>query len=230
MARGDLRGPGAEAAVGREEVGGDAQAVGHGSYPSTVLPPVPTPAQAPAQAPSQAPARAPRQPLRLVRVGYGHHDAVRLVAEVQEVYLERYGSHDETPLDPLMFDPPTGSFFVGHLERPDGTTDAVATGAWRRVEVAALGVTETAEIKRMYVAPRAQRAGHARTVLAALEADAAAYGARAMVLETGLRQPEAIALYRACGYVPVPDFGHYAGDGLSCCFGKLLEPAGPRIA
>ncbi|GAA0984441.1 GNAT family N-acetyltransferase [Nocardioides aquaticus] len=167
----------------------------------------------------------PAPVLRLVRVGYGHPDAVRLVEEVQQEYVVRYGSPDVTPLDPLMFEPPTGSFFVGYRDAPDGTSEAVATGAWRRVDLPVLGVSRTAELKRMYVSPRAQRAGHARTVLAALEADAAAYGAEAMVLETGVRQPEAIALYRSAGYVAVPDFGHYAGEALSRCYGRLLDPA-----
>lgn len=171
------------------------------------------------------PEAGPVPTLRLVRVGYGHPDATRLVAEVQQEYVARYGSPDVTPLDPLMFEPPTGSFFVGYLDAPDGSTDAVATGAWRQVDVPALGVSRTAEVKRMYVAPRAQRAGHARTVLAALEADAAAYGAQALVLETGVRQPEAIALYRSAGYRSVADFGHYAGDALSRCYGKLLDPS-----
>ena len=155
--------------------------------------------------------------LRVERVGYGHPDALALVREVQQVYVERYGSEDETPLDPLMFEPPTGSFFVGSLGR-----DPVATGAWRRHDVPALGLGATAEVKRMYVTPRAQRAGHARRMLAVLEADAAASGAQALILETGTRQPEAIALYRSAGYEPVAGFGHYAGDPLSRCFAKAL--------
>ncbi len=165
------------------------------------------------------PAPRPAAPttLRVERVGYGHPDALALVEEVQRIYLARYGSEDETPLDPLMFEAPTGSFFVGYLDE-----DPVATGAWRRHDVPALGLGATAEVKRMYVAPRAQRAGHARRMLAVLEADAAACGAAAMILETGTRQPEAITLYESAGYRPVAGFGHYAGDALSRCFAKPL--------
>jgi len=43
-----------------------------------------------------------------------------------------------------------------------------------------------------------------------------------MVLETGAPQPEAVALYRSSGYVPIPPFGHYAGSPLSVCLGKPL--------
>lgn len=161
----------------------------------------------------------PSAKLRLVRVDYGDADAVRLVADVQAEYVIRYGSPDESPLQPLDFQPPAGSFFVGYL----GDT-AVVTGAWRRSDVVAFGADRTAEIKRMYVAPAARGRGLARRVLAHLEESAAAAGYEALVLETGLKQPEAIALYESAGYERVPGFGHYRGSPLSRCFGRLLGP------
>lgn len=155
--------------------------------------------------------------LEIRRVGYGHPDALRLIEEVQGEYVVRYGGPDRTPLDPLMFEPPVGSFYVGYSEgRP------VATGAWRRADTAALGTTVTAEVKRMYVAPEARGRGHARVMLAHLEETATAAGYEALVLETGLRQPEAIALYESSGYVRVPGFGYYRDAPLSRCFGKRL--------
>jgi GNAT superfamily N-acetyltransferase len=160
----------------------------------------------------------PVVPLRVERVGFGHADAMALIAEVQAEYVARYGGPDETPLDPVMFDPPRGSFFVGY----QGAVP-VATGAWRRREdVEALGSWATAEIKRMYVVPAARGRGHARSVLARLEATAREAGAEVMVLETGMRQPEAIALYESCGYLPVPGFGHYRDSPLSRHLGKRL--------
>jgi GNAT superfamily N-acetyltransferase len=155
--------------------------------------------------------------LEIRRVGYGQPDAMRLISAVQEEYVERYGGRDDTPLDPVMFEPPLGSFFAGYLDDVP-----VASGAWRRHEVVALGTSETAEIKRMYVVPQARGLGLARRMLAHLEATAAEAGAQVMVLETGLRQPEAIALYESCGYTPVPGFGYYRDQPLSRCFGKRL--------
>ncbi|WP_435747469.1 GNAT family N-acetyltransferase [Nocardioides sp. SYSU DS0663] len=155
--------------------------------------------------------------LEIVRVEYGHPDAVALIEQVQEEYVARYGGRDESPVDPTMFTPPVGSFFVGY-ER--GVP--VATGAWRRSDVSALGATATAEVKRMYVVPAAQRRGHARRMLAHLERTAAAAGVEALVLETGLRQPEAIALYESSGYVAIPGFGYYKDAPLSRCFAKRL--------
>jgi len=155
--------------------------------------------------------------MNIHRVGYGHADAMRLIEDVQAEYVIRYGGPDATPLDPLMFEPPSGSFFVGYV---DG--EPVATGAWRRTSVEAFGTTSSAEIKRMYVAPSGRGRGLARQMLAHLEADAQAHGAEAMVLETGTRQPEAIALYLSSGYVDVPAFGHYKDEPISRCYGKRL--------
>ena len=155
--------------------------------------------------------------LTIRRVGYGHPDALLMVEEVQQEYVVRYGGRDETPLDPLMFEPPDGSFFVGYL---DGVP--VATGAWRRSPVSALGSDRTAEVKRMYVAPRARGTGLARRMLAHLEQSAAEHGAEVVVLETGLRQPEAIALYESSGYTPIPGFGHYKESPTSRCYARRL--------
>jgi GNAT superfamily N-acetyltransferase len=156
------------------------------------------------------------------RVGYGDPEVALLVEQVQAFYVERYGGPDETPLDPLMFQPPHGSFFIGHL---DGTP--VATGAWRRTSAAVVpglpSDAPLAEVKRMFVVPAAQRRGLARLVLAHLERSAAEAGVRALVLETGAAQPEAIALYTSSGYQPVPGFGHYRDSPLSRCFGKVLQ-------
>ncbi len=157
--------------------------------------------------------------LRIERLPITHPDAARLVEEVQEEYVVRYGGRDNTPLDPTMFDPPLGAFFVGYVDDV-----ALATGAWRRrSDVEALGSTSTAEIKRMYVAAGARRTGLARAILAHLEQTAREAGAEVMILETGLAQPEAIALYESSGYTPIPGFGHYKWAPNNRCFAKLLR-------
>jgi GNAT superfamily N-acetyltransferase len=171
--------------------------------------------------------------LQLLRVDYGHPDAMLLIAEVQAEYVRRYGGPDETPLDPLMFEPPLGSFYVGYLVLDAGRRP-VATGAWRSHEdLEVFGTRRTAEIKRMYVVPSARGRGLARTVLAQLERTAAQAGVEAMVLETGLAQPEAIALYESSGYTRNAPFGHYKDAPLNRCYGKPLvadlaaSPPGP---
>jgi GNAT superfamily N-acetyltransferase len=119
--------------------------------------------------------------LDLRRVPFGDPVVRQLVAAVQEEYVVRYGSPDETPIDASVFEPPAGAFFLGSLEGVP-----VAIGGWRfRSDVAALGGSSAAEVKRMYVVPSARRAGHARVVLTHLEETAREAGADVMVLETG---------------------------------------------
>ncbi|WP_424188701.1 GNAT family N-acetyltransferase [Actinokineospora sp. G85] len=142
---------------------------------------------------------------------YDHPDSARLIAEVQQEYVVRYGGVDLTPVDPAQFVPPHGVFLVAYL---DG--EPVATGGWR------VRGEHEAEIKRMYVSPAARGRGLARAVLAELERTAAAAGRRTLVLETGTKQPEAIALYESAGYVPVEPFGYYADEPESVYLGKDL--------
>ncbi len=155
-------------------------------------------------------------------VALTHPDAARLVEAVQEEYVARYGGRDETPLDPGEFAAGRGMFLVLY----DGDRPA-ATGAWRwHADVAGVEQGSCAEIKRMYVAPAHRRRGHARRMLAELEQRASAAGARTMILETGLRQPEAITLYESAGYLPIPGFGHYRDAPLSRCYARVLSFAG----
>jgi GNAT superfamily N-acetyltransferase len=168
--------------------------------------------------------------VRIERVGYGHPDAMLLIAEVQAEYVVRYGGPDTTPLDPLMFEPPTGSFFVGYLPLDVGTEGAVrpvASGAWRsHDDVEVFGTRRTAEIKRMYVVPALRARGLARRMLAHLEQTAAEAGHDAMILETGTAQPEAVALYETAGYTPIPPFGYYRDSPINRCFARLLTGPG----
>ena len=156
--------------------------------------------------------------LQIRQVRFTDPAAQALVDAVQEEYRLRYGGPDETPLNPTMFDPPSGAFFVGYL---DGAPAAM--GGWRfRPDVAAFGRSAPAEVKRMYVSPHGRRTGLGRAMLAHLEHTARTAGADVMVLETGLAQPEAIALYTSSGYEPVEPFGHYAWSPTARYYGKPL--------
>ncbi len=78
------------------------------------------------------------------------------------------------------------------------------------------------EVKRMYVTPEKRGKGIATKVLYALENWARDLGYQKCVLETGKRQPEAIALYTKNGYQIIPNYGQYAGIENSVCFEKFL--------
>jgi putative acetyltransferase len=78
------------------------------------------------------------------------------------------------------------------------------------------------EVKRMFVLPAARGQGLGRLMLACIEARAAGEGITRLRLETGVRQAEALALYRASGYVERQPFGSYVVDPLSLFMEKLL--------
>lgn len=156
--------------------------------------------------------------MEIRQVQLSHPDVLTLVDEVQAEYTRRYGGPDSSPLDAGMFDAPLGAFFVGYVDgRP------LAMGGWRfRTDVTAFGRTRPTEIRRMYVGQAARRTGLASRILAHLETTAQAAGADLMVLETGIEQPEAIAMYTRHGYQPVEPFGHYMWSPKSRHLGKPL--------
>ena len=83
--------------------------------------------------------------------------------------------------------------------------------------------SDTVEVKRMYVVPSARSRGIASLVLSALEQWAKELSYNRCVLETGTRQPEAIALYSKNGYERIANYGQYAGVANSLCFEKRLK-------
>jgi GNAT superfamily N-acetyltransferase len=94
-------------------------------------------------------------------------------------------------------EPPGGAFL---LLEDDGV--AVACGGLRTLDAP----TGLGEIKRMYVVPGARRRGHARRLLGALETEARRIGLSRLRLDTNAQQPEAVALYEACGYAEIEDY------------------------
>ena len=82
--------------------------------------------------------------------------------------------------------------------------------------------TGTAEIKRMFVHPAFRRKGIASKILSELELWAKELKFKVCILETGIRQPEAINLYENLHYKYIPNYGQYAGVENSVCMEKQL--------
>lgn len=133
-------------------------------------------------------------------VRYGSPAAQRLVEAIFEDQVERYGGRDESHVEAIEFDPPDGGFLLAYA-------DGVPVGCvgWRSLDEG----EEIAELKRLYSVPEARNHGVATRLIAAIEENAREHGRKRIVLETGLKQPEAIALYRKLGYEPIEHFGHY---------------------
>lgn len=155
--------------------------------------------------------------MRIEAVGYDHPDAQRLIQEVQQEYVVRYGTPDVSSVQAQDFHPPHGLFLIGYV---DGK--GVVSGSWRRPGDSERLRPGDAELKRMYVDPAFRGLGFARALLGELERSASLAGFKRCVLETGTEQPEAIGLYRSCGYEPIAGFGAYRDDPLSRCFAKEI--------
>lgn len=142
---------------------------------------------------------------------------VRALTEAQQAEMRGLyeGEADIGPArEAAMFVEPDGVFLVVR----DGEGTAVACGGVARFD------GERGELKRMYVVPEHRRRGLGRRVLVELEAEARRLGYRALVLETGDRQPEALGLYASAGYRRIPCYPPYDSRTLSLCFEKRLPP------
>lgn len=140
-------------------------------------------------------------------------ESQELIAALNAELTHRYPEEGANffRLDPHEVENGKGGFYVAYVGG-----QPLGCGAVRRID------DVTAEIKRMYVAPQGRGCGIGRRVLVELEAEARRLGVRRLVLETGPRQPEAMALYKGAGFVEIPLFGEYIGAQFSVCMEKLL--------
>ena len=170
----------------------------------------------------------------MIEIGEEPYDgaaAVALVAAMHADINERYAhsiegmtaeeraADDDAHAEEVtatMLTAPLGAFLVARLNG-----EAVGCGALKPFD----GEPCVAEIKRMYTAPEARRQGVSRGVLARLEARGAALGYRRLKLETGLAQPEALALYEAQGWERIAPYGRFRDHPESVCFAKDVGTA-----
>lgn len=137
----------------------------------------------------------------------GYDEATTLVVALGAEMSARYEDESESPADAAEFLPPYGVFLM---------VEEVACGGLRLLEP---GI---GEIKRMYVAPAHRGQGVSRLVLRALLEHARAVRLAEVWLETGVRQPEAIALYESEGFTPIASYGYYKEYDESRCFRLVL--------
>jgi putative acetyltransferase len=138
-------------------------------------------------------------------------EAGELIAALDRDLSSRYPGLPIHGIDAANFREAGGVFLIGRI---DGV--AVTCGALRPMEDGAV------EVKRMYVRDSYRGRGLGRTILSALEEIAAHRDYTIIRLETGDKQPEAIALYESAGYRPIPCYGAHEGDPRSRCFEKRL--------
>lgn len=80
----------------------------------------------------------------------------------------------------------------------------------------------TMEVKRMFVLPEFRGKSISRKILSGLEEWTKELGCQKCILETGINQHEALALYQKSGFIRIPNYGQYADVENSFCFEKVL--------
>jgi len=141
----------------------------------------------------------------------------QVVQELLSAFIEDVRRRYHTPpadignFDPNVVSVPRSIFLVA---RRDNT--AVGCGALVPMD------DDHVEVKRMYVKPEERGQGVARMILEELERFAREFDYEAMRLETGVNQPESIALYGKGGFYRIPNFPPFTGDDSAVCFEKRI--------
>lgn len=147
----------------------------------------------------------------LQRTDYLNIDFRQLVVELDEELRERYPSdHDEHAVLNTM---PANSCVIVAYE------DSACTGCgcFRHTEEPG-----TVEVKRMFVRKIFRGRGISRIICGGIEEWAKELGVKRMILETGIKQPEAIRLYESIGFIRITNYGEYLNNDNSVCMEKIL--------
>jgi putative acetyltransferase len=139
-------------------------------------------------------------------------DVIALLDASDALAMSLYPPESNHLVDADALALPSVRFVVARI---DGR--AAGCGAVRRDSV-------EGELKRMFVADWARGRGVGRAILRDLEEAARAEALRVLRLETGVRNHEALALYRRAGYREIGPFGGYGPDPLSVFMEKFLTP------
>lgn len=154
----------------------------------------------------------PRRTVGWVQTGWDHPWASGLRGQMDAELRPRYRAFVEQgrrrPLPPKAEDIET--VWIAVVDGKPAATAALLRnpGYW--------------EVKRVFVSPDFRRKALAQQALTKVEESARALGVQELVLQTGILQPEAVALYSREGWDRIPGFGPYAGDDGSVCFRKAL--------
>lgn len=150
--------------------------------------------------------------IQLKKVHHTSLDLSGLIARLDEDLYQRYPADEVHLVD--FTDPSVEEivFVVAYLDEVP-----VGCGAIRPIDA------ESTELKRFYVELSLRKQGIAKRMLDFLEAEAKALGFKAIKLETGAEQPEAIHFYEKYGYHSIAKFGEYVDCESSLCYEKVLS-------
>lgn len=138
-------------------------------------------------------------------------EVIRLIDELDAYQKPLYPAESHHGIDIAALAQANVIFAVVRAE--DGS--AIACGA-------VVVMPEYGELKRMFVRPEYRGQAIAKNLLAFLEAEAGRQGCKALMLETGVKQTEALGLYERAGYLRRGPFADYIDDPLSVFMHKTV--------
>ncbi|CAM3488322.1 GNAT family N-acetyltransferase [Zobellia roscoffensis] len=150
--------------------------------------------------------------IRIERTTYKNEHFPALVAKLDNYLSETDGDEHD------FYHQYNGIESLNHVVIAYSDEVAVGCGAIKEFD------SDTVEVKRMYVSPETRGQGIASLLLKELEKWTSELNFKNCILETGKRQPEAIALYTKNKYKVIPNYGQYKGMENSVCFKKELTP------
>ena len=146
----------------------------------------------------------------IIRTNGNHPEFIKLVSQLDAILRELDGEEHEfyaqfNKIDTLEH---VVLLYIDQL--------AVGCGALKKYSI------DTMEIKRMYVLPEYRSLGIATKILSELESWMLSLGNTTSILETGIKQKDAIALYQKNHYIRIPSYSQYKDVENSVCFSKIL--------
>jgi len=146
--------------------------------------------------------------LKIIRGSSDNKDFSLLVKLLDQDLLTRYGEQQ------TFFDQFNKLDKIKHVVVAYINDIPVGCGAIKKYR------DDCIEIKRMFVKEEHRGKGIAKRLLRELEFWATELDFNIGVLETGKSQPEAISLYKNCGYSIIDNYGQYIGVENSVCMSK----------
>ncbi len=128
-------------------------------------------------------------------------EVAAMISELDRYMGELYPAESNHLMDMDALVQPNVRFFAARVN-----------GAYRACGAIKLHGRQYAEVKRVFVMPNTRGLGLGRRIVATLEEAARREGFGLLRLETGISQPEALALFEASGFRRSPAFGDYPAD------------------
>lgn len=148
--------------------------------------------------------------LKIVKTDSTNEDFIKLVRHLDDDLNERYGFMQK------QYDAINSLDFIKDVVVIYKEGEPAACGALKEYD------RECVEIKRVFVAKEYRKQGLAKQIMDELEKIALSRHYSCAILETGVKQHEAIHLYTRTGFAIIPNYGPYAGNANSVCMKKML--------